>query len=380
MPVETLFSDPTQVGTVTAISSRQQVGVPAMARMIREARGLLVKDLADLVGKSSSYVSKVEAGAVELTGEALEQYGRALDVGTDLLATRYAPQALEGAHFRSHTTTPVRVRKQAVAEANWANLYLELLLDLGDYEHARVLPQVDADLVDGGGGAVADIVRRTWRLSGRIENMTALLESAGVFVLTFPHDHRHVDAVTVRGENITAVVMVRDDLPPERRRWTLAHELGHLVMDGTSTLEPRLLEARADQFAAEFLAPFEDLEADLRGITPSHIEHVDGLRRYWGISIPALVRTAYLGGCITEHQYRYWFRVLNAQGRLRGLLGAEWREQPQAAQILIDSLRAERYSLQELVGQARTRPADLARGLGRQWPWHTPPTLSPVSG
>lgn len=370
--MDTLFDDPSHPATITPIQARMLVGSPEVARMVREARGFLVKELADLVGKSSSYVSKVESAGVELSGEPLNQYARALDVSPELLATRYRPQPLEGAHFRSQTGTPVKVRKQAVAHANWAHLFLDRLLDLGEYEHPRLLPQIDSDVVGGGGAAVADIVRRTWRLTGRIDNMTALLESAGVFVLNAPHHHRHVDAITLRGENVTAVVMVRSDLPPERRRWTLAHELGHLVMDDASMLEPKLLESRADAFAAEFLAPFEDLEDDLRGITPSYIEHLEGLRRYWGISVPALIRTAYEGGCISEHQYRYWFRVLNAQGRLRGWRGAEWTEEPTAAGMLLQSLRDDDYSLQEIVGQCRTSTTDLTRSLGDQWPWANP--------
>lgn len=141
MPVDTLFPTVTEMAPVTPIASRQVVGVPAMARMIREARGLLVKDLADMVGRSSSYISKVEAGAVELVGEPLQEYARALDVSTDLLATKYQPVPLEGAHFRSHTSTPMRVRKQAVAEANWAHLFLQLLLDLGEFNHPEPCPK-----------------------------------------------------------------------------------------------------------------------------------------------------------------------------------------------------------------------------------------------
>jgi Zn-dependent peptidase ImmA (M78 family) len=149
-------------------------------------------------------------------------------------------------------------------------------------------------------------------------------------------------------------------------------------MDDSSTLEPRMLEARADAFAGQFLAPFEDLADDLDNITPSQIERLDSLRRYWGISLAALVRTAFNGGCITEHQYRYWFRVLNAQGRLRGARDGEWVERPQAAGMLVENLRDEGYSLQELVGQARTRPGDLERRLGSQWPWKAAPTLTAV--
>ena len=368
-----------QPSVVTSLSSRRKVAEPAMTRMLREARGLLVKELADLIGKSSSYVSKVESGGAELTGEPLEEYARALEVDPALLCHSYEPVGLEGAHFRSHTTTPMKVRKQAVAEANWAHLHLEVFLGLAEYEHPRSLPQVDADLLEGGGATAAAIVRRMWRVNGRIANMTKLLESCGVFVVNFPHDHRHVDAVTVRGENLTAVVMIRDDLPPERRRWTLAHELGHLVMDATSNLEPKVLEARADAFAAEFLIPFDDIEAELQGITPRQIDHLEGLRRYWGVSIPALVRTAYKGGCITEHQYRYWFKTLNSQGRLRGTRDTIWVEEPQAAARLLAVLKDEGYSMQELVGMTKTGRSDLERHLGEQWPWPKPPSLAPVS-
>jgi Zn-dependent peptidase ImmA (M78 family) len=241
-----------------------------------------------------------------------------------------------------------------------------------------VLPQLDADQLDGGGAEAAMLLRRTWRLTGRIPDMTALLESAGVFVLDFDFTRAHVDAVTVRGDNLTAVTLVRTDVSPERRRMTLAHELGHLVMDEASSLPSKDLEGRADAFAAEFLAPFADLEPELRGITPSQIDHLDGLRRYWGISLPALVKHADHGGCLTEQQYRYWFRTLNAHGLLRSRHAGTAHEPATAARILLEALRAEGYSLPELLQIARTRPGDFQRYLGGQWPWSTPPALSLV--
>lgn len=359
------LGDPSLPPTTPSPGLRTRVKSPEVARLVREARGLLVKELASVIGRSSSYVSKVESGALGLSGAALNEYARALDVSPALLTTECHPQPVEGAHFLSQSGTPARIRKQAIAQANWACLLLRRLLDLGEYDHSRAIPHVDPDVVDGG-AAVADIVRRSWRLTGPIEDMTGLLESAGVFVLTPARVHPlGVDALTLRAENVTAVVLADQNLSPERRRWTLAHELGHLVMDKDSILARRWLEERADAFAAELLAPFAKLEHELRGITPSDLGCLEEQRRYWGISVPELVRIAYRGGCISEQQYRYWFRVLNAQVRSHAVAeNVECVETPRVASLLLQSLRAEGHSMGQIVQHTWTDVADLEGALG----------------
>ncbi|WP_074351917.1 ImmA/IrrE family metallo-endopeptidase [Mycobacteroides abscessus] len=44
---------------------------------------------------------------------------------------------------------------------------------------------------------------------------------------------------------------------------TLAHELGRLVMDAVTLVGPKETERRATVFAAEFLAPVDDIAFDL---------------------------------------------------------------------------------------------------------------------
>lgn len=63
------------------------------------------------------------------------------------------------------------------------------------------------------------------------------------------------------------MVLLNADLTNDRKRWTLAHELGHLVLH-SNYIDPEL-ESQADAFAAEFLMPRHIIEPDLRDLTPS---------------------------------------------------------------------------------------------------------------
>ncbi|WP_246430558.1 ImmA/IrrE family metallo-endopeptidase [Streptomyces rectiverticillatus] len=57
--------------------------------------------------------------------------------------------------------------------------------------------------------------------------------------------------------------LLNSTVPGDRFRFSLAHELGHVVMH-TGPGDPRLQEQQADQFAAEFLMPHGSVLADLR--------------------------------------------------------------------------------------------------------------------
>merc|ERR1711969_179511 len=110
----------------------------------------------------------------------------------------------------------------------------------------------------------AQVLRRLWRVAGPIRSMTELLEAAGVFVVVDGFLDDEIDAVTLRAsEYHPHLVYVNAARPPDRMRMTLAHELGHLVMDAMTLVSPAEAERRANSFAAEFLAPIADIGFDL---------------------------------------------------------------------------------------------------------------------
>lgn len=97
-------------------------------------------------------------------------------------------------------------------------------------------------------------------MAGPIRSLVELLEAAAIFVVVEDFCDPEIDAVTLRAtQHHPHLVYVNAALPPDRMRMTLAHELGHLVMDAMTLVSPAETERRATTFAAEFLAPIDDI-------------------------------------------------------------------------------------------------------------------------
>ena len=58
------------------------------------------------------------------------------------------------------------------------------------------------------------------------------------------------------------VILINATSPTDRKRLTIAHELGHLVLHSVDVTEE--LEIEANWFAAEFLMPAEVIRPQLR--------------------------------------------------------------------------------------------------------------------
>ncbi|HAG99910.1 MAG TPA: hypothetical protein DCL75_13910 [Ktedonobacter sp.] len=90
--------------------------------------------------------------------------------------------------------------------------------------------------------------------------------------------------------------------------FTLAHEIGHIVMHQIPTEN---MEEEADRFAAEFLMPSRDISPDLDSITFTNLAR---LKSYWKVSMAALIVRANDMGKITQRQYRTLFEQMNKNG------------------------------------------------------------------
>lgn len=78
------------------------------------------------------------------------------------------------------------------------------------------------------------------------------------------------------------LIFINKNQPVDRYRFTLAHELGHLVMHRAPT---PTMEDEANAFAAELLMPASDIYNDLRNIS---IEKAAALKPFWRTSMAAL--------------------------------------------------------------------------------------------
>ena len=83
----------------------------------------------------------------------------------------------------------------------------------------------------------------------------------------------------------------------DRRRFSVAHELGHLVLHQVSEGSLHTVEQQADAFAAAFLLP----EAAMRKVLvpPITLTTLADLKARWGMSLQALIRRALVLECLT---------------------------------------------------------------------------------
>lgn len=127
------------------------------------------------------------------------------------------------------------------------------------------------------------------------------------------------------------VMLVNSRAPVDRLRLTLAHELGHICLHSDELGgDP---EEEANAFAAEFLMPADVIRSELRNLNLGKLRQ---LKRYWGVSMQALIERAYRLGTVSASQRTGFYKALSARGwRTREPLSDELSpEQP----LLVDRL------------------------------------------
>ena len=150
---------------------------------------------------------------------------------------------------------------------------------------------------------------------------------------------------------------------------TLAHELGHLVMDAMTLVSPTETERRATSFAAEFLAPIDDIAFDLDRVSIRTVHELDELRLTWGISVSALVMRARERGVLSDYQYRSMFRLLNETGRMYGPRPGVAAEEPTLTRSVLEQLVVAGYTtteVDEITLLTSAQRADLFRTVSDQ--------------
>jgi len=158
-------------------------------------------------------------------------------------------------------------------------------------------------------------LRKSWRLGlNAIPCLADTLEERGLLVLTTRSDASgKFDglAATVAGHPL---VVVGRRWPGDRQRFTIAHELGHLVLSGR--LSTGLDEEKAcDRFAGAFLVPRQTAVAEL-GAHRNRLEPHEllSLKHAYGLSMMGWVLRSRDAGIISQQTLDILFRTFSKRG------------------------------------------------------------------
>lgn len=102
------------------------------------------------------------------------------------------------------------------------------------------------------------------------------------------------------------VIEINAKTPGDRQRWTLAHELGHLVLHGAIRGRVDEVEEQADAFAAELLLPESVMRNEV--MVPVTLSQVATLKARWHVSMAALIRRVHALGIINDRRKKRFVR------------------------------------------------------------------------
>lgn len=281
---------------------------PHMIVLARESRGLSQAALAEAMEATQGYVSKIETGVLAVSDDKLNmlcnvlhyppefffQSGPLMGVGISEIFHRKRQDVPQRLLTKIHACVEVRIRHVA---------QLMRALDL-----SCNVPRFDVDEY-GDPEEIARLTRAYWHLPrGPIPDLVQTIESAGGVVVQMDFETAKVDAISRWIPQLPPTFCINRDTPKDRLRFSLAHEIGHMVMHGTPSAE---METEADRFASEFLMPERDIRPDLIGLTLGKLAQ---LKRYWKVSMAALVHRAKDLGTITANKARALWAQMSKAG------------------------------------------------------------------
>jgi Zn-dependent peptidase ImmA (M78 family) len=182
-----------------------------------------------------------------------------------------------------------------------------------------------------------------------VQNLVGAIEDAGGIVFRCSFETKKVDAISQWLPGLPPLFFVNSDIPGDRCRFTLAHELGHLIMHQIPTPD---IETEANRFAAEFLMPEKEIGPHLRQLS---LQRLAAMKPYWKVAMSAILKRANDLHKISPFMYR----KLNTQINKYDLRINEpvhiAIEEPEVVKDIIDAHRVDHgYSFAELLDLMRS--------------------------
>ena len=318
-------------------------GIGERLRLARRMARLSQQALADRAGVSKMAISKYEHNQMMPSSDVLVKLADALDVRMEFLL-RSAPELEIKPAYRAHSQMNKTEEASIIAQIQeWLERYLaveELFPpdERTSFKFPPGFPYPITAIEDA--ESASEMLRDAWQLGcAGIGNLIEVLESQGIKVGLVDGVERF-DACTFWVNVQSPVIAIRRSLPGGRQRFSLAHELGHLMLDIQPTVDT---EKAAHRFAAAFLVPAQNAIMEL-----GHSRHLLDvnelllLKKKYGMSMAAWVyRAKDLGILSNNDTLRHW-KDFSVRGWRKSEPGDPIsREQPQRMYRLVRRLLAE---------------------------------------
>ncbi|MBC1490994.1 ImmA/IrrE family metallo-endopeptidase [Listeria booriae] len=288
---------------------------PRQLTSARIARGMSMKDLAESAGISRQMISNYESGKTVPKADNLLKITSVLKFPRSFFGVD-VPELNAGAtFFRSQSAATKKIRDMQKERLKY---FFEVYKRLSTYVN---LPQVNLpELVEKDVYEITEEeivekameLRKIWGMDivSPVGHLIRLAEKNGVVIAETTISDKKLDAVSRWIVDRPFIMLTDNDESAVRRRFNVAHELGHLILhnavesihDYSSQDLNNIIEKQANLFASHFLLPSE---AFAESLLSTSLEYYKDLKRHWKVSIQAMIFKTYALDLINDDQKLY---------------------------------------------------------------------------
>jgi Zn-dependent peptidase ImmA (M78 family)/transcriptional regulator with XRE-family HTH domain len=273
-----------------------------MLKLARDVRELTQSDLARETGFTQALVSKIENGLIAQPSEdVLKKLSEVLGFPVSFFQQAERTEGFPHFHARKRTRLGAKPLSHINAVVNLRRLHIAKLIRSFEVEVHKPIPQIDLDHAGVSPEKLAERLREYWMIPrGPIQDLTQVIEDAGGIVVHCRFGTNLLDGISFRSSGLPPIFCMNREVPGDKYRFSLAHELGHMVMHSIPDDDEKM-ESEAHRFAAAFLMPAADIRAHIS--TPK-LTALGRAKAYWKVSIKSLIKRSHDLKLITDMQYK----------------------------------------------------------------------------
>lgn len=312
-----------------------------MITLARELKGVSQSILSsNIPNLNQSTLSQLEVGALDVSYELWNRIADYFQLPLSFFTLERPLTPISSFYYRKRQTMPKKQLAELEAKMDIIRMSTDKLLDIVDIPECQ-LPFFNIENYQDKRMAADETARKIREFlkipKGPIVNLVEILERNGIIVYYFKDAPEKFDGITLFSDKAQPIIYVNDSIPNDRKRFTIAHELGHLVLHiRTSQDLDRDEETEANQFASEFLMPAIEIKNTLHYLT---LNNVTNHKEYWKVSKSAIFRRAKDLGVIDNNKYTYFNIELSRRGERKTETGFVGSENPLILKNIIAAIK-----------------------------------------
>lgn len=280
---------------------------PNAFKLIRSLYGYTLDEIAKRIHTTRQYVHAIENGNKAPSNEHIAVFSMIFGVSRDYFFKKNSLSIQESeVHFRKLRTTKQASKLQTIARLELVNSVIEIL------ENELNLPAINFPSLSSQEFSIAQIetiaekCRDIWGIGQKpISNMTRLAENNGAIVLDLDNTSSNIDALSIF-QNRPIILRNTAKQSICRRRFDIAHEIGHFILHRGLPTGDKQTENEANTFASALLLPRSIMIEEFPRPYRNRINwnEISSFKLKWKASKAACFYRAHKLGLITDAQYK----------------------------------------------------------------------------